>query len=265
MKKLTILLLLIFSLLVVSCAYTKEVISKQGNKKDYENSFSIAKVQENKIELEKYNNPESKDKPSENFITANPLDLSQIDRISKFRSCVGHDYSGLNSDGERETLRSMKHYIEPLSTQSNAIKVFAPFDGEIREVNAESRGSQVFISPNAARKWNMVFFHINLIPRIEEGTSVQAGQLLGYGALDNSPNFDIALKKFSIKVQIFESPFLHMTNQILEEYTTKGITLENIIISKKERDADSCPVGGTMNGDAEFTSHSEQDFVKLKG
>lgn len=33
------------------------------------------------------------------FITASPVDLTQIARISPFRSGMGHDYSGLNING----------------------------------------------------------------------------------------------------------------------------------------------------------------------
>ena len=70
------------------------------------------------------------------FIIANPLDLSQIQRISLFRSCVGHDYSGKNIEGEEEILRSMKHYLEPLPALvgTNQIKIFAPFDGKVAEI-----------------------------------------------------------------------------------------------------------------------------------
>jgi len=39
---------------------------------------------------------------AEQFISSNPVDLSQINRISKFRSCIGHDYSGTNSEEPTE-------------------------------------------------------------------------------------------------------------------------------------------------------------------
>ncbi len=88
--------------------------------------------------------PEQKATPlseeSTHFIVANPLNLSQIQRISKFRSCIGHDYSGLNIEREKETLRSMKHYIEPLPSLigTDQVNIFAPFDGEISEVKDSS-------------------------------------------------------------------------------------------------------------------------------
>ena len=196
------------------------------------------------------------------FIISNPLDLDQIDRISKFRSCVGHDYSGLNVDGEKETLRSMKHYIEQLpSVHIFEVKVFAPFDGTVREIQEASPGQTVYISVDGW--WNFIFFHINLEPGIVEGTDVESGQLIGY--VDKSThNFDMGLKKFGIIRQTFESPFLHMSKPVLDEYVQQGITLENIIIPRTTRDNKPCPVQGERNGDAVFPVHPATDFVQLK-
>ena len=63
------------------------------------------------------------------FITANPLDLSQIKSISRFRSCEGHNYSGQNANGEEETYRTMKHYlgsVDQLAQTDQRVKIFAP-------------------------------------------------------------------------------------------------------------------------------------------
>jgi hypothetical protein len=196
------------------------------------------------------------------FIVSNPLDLDQIDRISKFRSCVGHDYSGLNVDGEKETLRSMKHYIEQLpSVQISDVKVFAPFDGTVRDIQEASPGQTVYISVDGW--WNFIFFHIALEPGIVEGTDIESGQLIGY--VDKSThNFDMGLKKFGIIRQTFDSPFLHMSKPVLDEYVQRGITLVNIIIPKTTRDNEPCPVQGERNGDAVFPGHPAADFVQLK-
>lgn len=196
------------------------------------------------------------------FIVFNPLDLDQIDLISKFRSCVGHDYSGLNVDGEKETLRSMKHYIEQLpGVQISEVKVFAPFDGTVREIQESPPGQTVYISVDGG--WNFIFFHINLEPGIAEGTDVESGQLIGY--VDKSAhNFDMGLKKFGIIRQTFDSPFLHMSKPVLDEYVQRGITLENIITPKTTRDSEPCPVQGERNGDAVFPGHPAADFVQLK-
>jgi hypothetical protein len=213
--------------------------------------------------------PEQKATPlseeSTNFIVANPLDLSQIQRMSTFRSCIGHDYSGLNTDGEKETLRSMKHYLEPLPSLigTDKIKIFAPFDGKVVEILDGPPGKGIYISAKAAPSWKFIFFHVIPAAGIEEGALVQAGEQLGTASGDIHSNFDFALKQFSWKGQVFDSPFMHMANSILEEYAANGITPENIIFSKEGRDADPCQVEGSRNGDALFTGYRDEDFVKL--
>lgn len=198
------------------------------------------------------------------LIAANPIDLSQVARISKFRSCVGHDYSGFNANGEKESLRSMKHYIEPLQNLigSTEIKIFAPFDGVITEIRESPPGKQMLISADAERSWNFVFFHVEPLSNIEEGAKVSAGQLIGHASPDIAENFDFGLKQFGFR-QIFDSPFMHMPDEILGEYKTYGITTENIIVPKNARDNDTCPVQGTKNGDAVFSGHHNEDFVAL--
>ena len=199
------------------------------------------------------------------FIIANPLDLSQIQRISTFRSCIGHDYSGLNIDGEKETLRSMKHYLEPLPSLigTDQIKIFAPFDGKIVEILDGPPGKAIYISAKAAPSWKFIFFHVIPAVGIEEGTLVQAGEQLGIVSADIHNNFDFALKQFGWKGQVFDSPFMHMSNSILKEYSQNSITPENIIFSKEARDAELCPVEGAKNGDALFTNYRNEDFVTL--
>ncbi len=199
------------------------------------------------------------------LVVFNPLDLSQIEKISKFRSCVGHDYSGLNSAREKETLRSMKHYVNPLPELigSDKVKVYAPFDGIVSEVKESFPGKQVFISSSKDRSWNFIFFHIVPTAKIKSGAEVKAGQLVGSGSPDSPASFDIGLKKFGFAGQIFDSPFMQMSDSVLEEYKSQGITPENIIIPKEARDRAPCPVEGTINGDARFPGSRNEDFLSL--
>lgn len=214
--------------------------------------------------------PENTNEPKETtadlrFIVANPLNLSQIQRMSKFRSCIGHDYSGLNSEGEKETLRSMKHYLEPLPSLmgTDQIKIFAPFDGKVVKIQEGPPGQAIYISAQAARSWQFIFFHVIPAAGIQEGAAVQAGEQIGTASKDIH-NFDIGLKKFGIGRQIFDSPLAHMKETVLAEYAANGITLENVIVSKQARDADPCPVEGIRNGDARFPGYRDQDFVTLR-
>ena len=207
------------------------------------------------------------EKQETKLIVANPINLSKTVKISKFRSCAGHDYSGLNVQGEKETLRSMKHYVEvprELIGSKDTVKIFAPFDGKVVEIQ-ESNGRQIFISANKDPQWHFIFFHIDANPEIQVGTKVKAGELIGRGYMREWPNFDIAFKHFSIKGDIFDSPFLHMQDSILKEYMLRGVTLENIIVPKGVRDNNPCPIKGFRDGEEAFTGETEkEDFVVLK-
>jgi len=80
----------------------------------------------------------------------------------------------------------------------------------------------MFIKSNSAPNWQFVFFHIDPIPDIKEGSSVGAGQLVGWASSDIIANFDYGLKDFSIRGQVFDSPFFHMAESVLDEYKARG-------------------------------------------
>jgi hypothetical protein len=136
----------------------------------------------------------------DNFLVANPLDLSQIGRFSKFRSCSGHDYSGFNLAGKKETERSMKHYIQPIDSllgSTGQIKVFSPFEGKIASIQQDEnpRGRQVWLTSPTAGDWIFVFFHIDLLSGLKVGSKVKAGQHLGHGDIEGTVSFDYALQQ----------------------------------------------------------------------
>jgi len=194
---------------------------------------------------------------AEQFITSNPVDLSQINRISKFRSCIGHDYSGTNSERQQESNRSMKHYVEPINSlagTSGELQVFAPFDGKITQSTSGDRGQQVWIS--TSNGWHFIFFHIDLLEQFSDGSSVNSGEHIGYAnLLMGAANFDIGLKQFGPGIQAFNSPFLYMDSAVLDEYLEKGVTPEDLIISKFERDSNPCNFAEE--------SYDEREFVEL--
>src|SRR3989344_44974 len=78
------------------------------------------------------------------FITANPLDITQIDGFSKYRSCMGHDFRAPDLSGEVEaTPRSMKHYVmvkPEFHGTIDKVSAFAPFDGIISVVDDDLGG-----------------------------------------------------------------------------------------------------------------------------
>lgn len=194
------------------------------------------------------------------FIVAVPVNLSQISQISKFRSCVGHDYSGYDVNGSLESNRSMKHYFTPTATYAfttGRIEEFAPFNGTITSITAEHTpiGHQVWIADATSGAtmygyptpgiWNMVFFHMDLVSGLKVGSVVKAGQLIGYANQSSHEyTFDIALSKYSISTggfsQVLDSMFNYMDPQVLADFAKYGVTPNNIIISKAYRDANPC-------------------------
>jgi hypothetical protein len=180
--------------------------------------------------------------------------------MSKFRSCVGHDYSsGFSAKLQNkpyeglEIARSMKHYLflKAPFIPSGSIKGFAPFEGTVRiQTEQSGNGAQVFIMNDSG--WIFVFFHGD--PLVQNGDTVKAGTpVISWwskdqsafaastgGSLENS-SVDIALIDFAANK--FESPFLHFTPEILLQWKSSGFEKDSLIISKTARDSSPCPVG----------------------
>lgn len=198
------------------------------------------------------------------LIVANPLDLTQIKLLSKFRSCAGHDYSGHNADNEPETDRSMKHYITPNQPQGQ-VKIFSPFNGTTSHIELGQAGHRVHLSPDAAPDTNFIFFHVNLLPAFNQDSAVvTAGQHIGYAHEDNITNFDMGMRIFGGPKQLTVSPFNYMSSSVLAEYSARGVTLENIIKSTTERDADPCTIKEERGIDSTFVNDKPDDFVQLQ-
>lgn len=189
------------------------------------------------------------------YITAMPVDLTQIQGISKYRSCAGHDRSGYTFAQVLETNRSMKHYFYPVSAFQGTIdkvKMFAPFDGTVSVLNLEKDkvggrpqgGNGIDFSTSVDKNVAFGFGHIYFVKDFKVGDKVTAGELIGYAALgDKGYDFDIDLKgaKYnSDGKEILDSAFDHMTDEVLAEFAKNGITPENTKISKETRDASPC-------------------------
>jgi len=254
-------------------------------------SEPVSKVDSNKVDPNKVDpNKQSAGGTlaSGNFILANPVDLEHVVRLSKFRSCVGHDYSpGVLAktgagDTSVESKRSMKHYviIDIPASPSRVVKGYAPFDGKVSyNTSDSSMGIGVLItSPNG---WIFEFMHVQAL--VAEGTNVRAGDVVVAAPADNAaaaaaaknsgntPSggnttnvFDIALYSAFTKPSIFESPFGHMATNIAALWRAKGFTLESTVITKEARDAAPCVTDGSWNGNFVGTA-PESDYVNAIG
>ncbi|MDA1169162.1 MAG: hypothetical protein O3A36_02385 [bacterium] len=196
---------------------------------------------------------------AERFITANPVDLSQIEAFSQYRSCAGHDHRHptVQTGTLEKTPRSMKHYISvkpEFRGTVDTVAVFAPFNGKIFNIDNDRSGpgdQQIWLTPDSnnpasPRQWQFIFFHINLDPSLREGLRVTAGQRIGSANLARGPeratgNFDMAMGFTRPMHQpAGDEVFTHMTPQVLDEYAKYGITPENLVITEEYRDAHDC-------------------------
>jgi hypothetical protein len=204
-----------------------------------------------------------------NLITSNPIDLSQISRISKFRSCAGHNFSGYNVQGVRESNRSMKHYMTPIKELYDArgkVDIYAPFDGEIIISFSDGRSNLVIID-HPESDWNFIFFHIDLDEGLAVGSEIEAGQHIGSANTEGADNFDMAfeyetdgsifgfitskLLKFGYPpfYEQYDSVFNYMTAEVLSEFQEYGFEKEEFIITEEERNQNPCDFDGSPRND----------------
>jgi hypothetical protein len=182
-------------------------------------------------------------------LTVSPMDPTLVTYMSKFRSCAGHDFSGLNISGKAESNRSMKHYVyvnKPW-TATGSIPVVAPFSGTaIVSVEPDyPLGSWVRILNRSG--WAFTAFHVD--PSISDGQKVTAGQQIGTFPPANAPtfmpermnepeaNFDFTLQSTDGR----NASFLDwMTPSAQQAWAARGFAPKTMTISEKERNAKRC-------------------------
>lgn len=181
-------------------------------------------------------------------LTANYIDLSKIERISRFRSAIGHSYT----DGS-ETCRSMKHYFQPkLTVNWTGVEIFAPVTGTVWLLASDGgMGFRVMLRPRDLAALQIALFHVNLDPGIVVNSWVQAGERIGTHASSRTMS-DIAMsigpKEGGTLISYFET----MTDEVFAHYQARGVaSRQAAIITKEERDNDPVP----CVGEQQFTEH----------
>ena len=174
---------------------------------------------------------------TQRFIDTNYIDLRDIDKISLFRSGVGHDYSD-----EFEECQNMKHYFWPIGgdpggQQGNweMLSIFSPIDGKIIRLQEEWAGDQIEIQSDENPNYSVILFHVTPTIPIDISDTLYAGQQIGHH-IGSQTMSDIA-----VRVQIDDSwkllsYFDVMTDGLFEEFIGHGAnTREDFIISAEER------------------------------
>jgi hypothetical protein len=176
--------------------------------------------------------------------TADYIELGRIARISRFRSGVGHDYSGGG-----ESCRSMKHYFVPASYP---VKIFSPVSGTVGYLTQEWAGTQVGIQSGAR---TFIVFHVSVLPSITVGTSLTAGQQIGTHVGSQTWS-DIAVREGDQLLSYFEV----MKDAVFQSYRSRGVGARGeLIISQAARDAEPL----TCNGDSFAGPGSIPNWIDL--
>ncbi len=110
-------------------------------------------------------------------LSANYIDLSKVERISRFRSAIGHSYV----DGSGESCRSMKHYYQPRqSVDWRTVDIYAPASGTIWLIATDgAAGFRILLRPRDLPALEVAIFHVNLDPGIVRDIWVNAGDRIG--------------------------------------------------------------------------------------
>lgn len=194
-------------------------------------------------------------------LVANFVNLDQIEKVSKYRSCAGH--TTVPQD-QREMKRSMKHYLEvkPEYHKNQTVEIYSPYDGYVSDIRSESElglEGEIWIVPKRKLPmlppfgvWQFSAQHIEARKDLVRGSEVKAGELIGHAAFSEGrgPTFDIVYGKMGVPTKTIDnwnspfsdldSVFNYMSADVLAKYQQKGLSKANIILSKEERDQKPC-------------------------
>lgn len=194
--------------------------------------------------------PTGADAPSDPVVPATTaviaqlhVPLDRVERISRFRSGVGHDYN----DGA-ERCRSMKHYFqftggepgEPHAPSWTTVPIVSPLDGVVVGIDAEWAGDQIRIRSAADPRLTVILFHVRRNADVGDGLVVRAGQALGFHASDETMS-DLAVEVEDASVphgRRLVSAFDAMGDAAFTALMARGVgTRAALIIGQAERDA----------------------------
>ncbi|MGB9747592.1 MAG: hypothetical protein ACPLXM_11760 [Bacteroidales bacterium] len=218
----------------LSFIFTLCLLMTVGCKKDKDREPAVSDI----WDIDKQGIPE--------FVNTNYIDIAKIQRVSRFRSSVGHDYSDAF-----EHCRSMKHYFQPAdSVNWSEVKIFFPVTGEITRVEQEWAGTKIEIAAEKYPAFRFQIFHINMAVALKIGDKVTEGLLLGkHIGAETYSDISVIVNDPTRQGRMV-SYFDVLTDEAYQAFVLRGIPNRSaFIISKEERDQNPL----VCNGDT-FTS-----------
>lgn len=155
------------------------------------------------------------------FVQSDYIESAKIEKISRFRSGAGHDYSD-----DFESCRSMKHYFQPSNIVNWAsIQIRSPVAGTVSRLDQErsaGSGTQIRIKSNDFPAFYFILFHVQTNNPVSVGASLSAGQLLGTHAGMQTTS-DIAVGVNTPTGWKLISYFEVMTDFLFATYQARGM------------------------------------------
>lgn len=168
------------------------------------------------------------------------IQLWKIERISRFRSGEGHDFSD-----DFESCRSMKHYYLPFAgIEPGSVAVFSPVSGFVEGTLEEweqalSKGTAMGIRLDTHPAFDVAIYHLRLARPFAVGDRVLAGQLLGTSAKLSGTATDVVVGVHTPAGYRLLSFFEVMSETAFAPYRARGVpTPRTLVIPRAERDAD---------------------------
>lgn len=190
------------------------------------------------------------------FVEDDFIEVEKIQRISRFRSGEGHDYSDAF-----ESCRSMKHYFVPKANLDwSTVVIRSPVEGKITRAEQEWAGTKYEIQSHDHPAFRFVIFHVAPSALLVPGERVAAGQVLGQ---------HIGQQTYSDVAVIVNDPthqgrmvsyFETATDAVFATYAQRGVeSRQALIITRAERDAGPL----TCSGDTFADGGSLPNWVEL--
>jgi len=205
-------------------------------------------------------------------LTANFIDLDKVDKISKYRSCQGHTVVPQES---MESKRNMKHYVVLKSefTGGNKVPVYSPLNGVVKSIRSEpDKGleGEIWLGVKG-NDWDFSIQHINIASNIKGRQKVKAGDIIGYVA---NRGIDVVYGVGARSVKMIDgryespysdldSPFNHMSTELMAQYQAKGISQSDMSYTKEQRDAIPCQYRENDNEDGLNDFAHPEDWVEV--
>ncbi len=195
---------------------------------------------------------------------ADYISLDLIQKVSKFRSGEGHDYSD-----DFELCRNMKHYYPPKDGVAGpSVNLFSPVTGTVIGTTEEWNGPEswtgtaVGIRPKANDAFYVVIYHVDLSQPLHVGDLVTAGQELGTAMEILGGVTDVAVGLHTPYGHRLVSFFEVISIPVYARYVARGArSRSEFIITEDERDADPLTCV-----DEEFLDHGNlENWVTLDG